>query len=251
MKTIAVANQKGGVGKTNICFNAAGVLAELGQKVLIIDMDAQVTMSGIFLDKARRTKPSVYHLLDEDPVVEVNQVIRSTHLENIDLLPGSVTLRRLDSNLSGVTEANYFLRDVLQETSNNYNVILIDCPPSLNQATRMALVAADAIIAPLQCTEESFQASGILLGEIEHVKQHLNPKLKFLGFVINLYMPRRSMQQDYYQVIKEQLKDKLFKTEFRNHTEYAETIPKKSPITFYKPKSDQANLYRQFVKEFF
>jgi len=249
MKIIAIANQKGGVGKTNVCFNAAGALVEAGQKVLIVDIDPQVTMTSIFLKNARKLKPSVFHLLDEDPLVNVGEVMKQTHLHNIYLLPGSAALRRLDAALAEVADADYFLRDALKEVDNAFHTILIDCPPNLGRATRMAMVAADSVIAPLQCTEESFQASGVLLDEIESVKKQFNPNLTFLGFVINLFMPRRAIQQEYYQVIKDQLKGKLFNTEFRNNTEYSETISLRTPITQYKPVSEQADLYRQFIKE--
>lgn len=250
IQILAIANQKGGVGKTNVCFNIAGALAEMGQKVLIVDMDPQVTMSSIFLDNARKTKPSVYHLLDEDPIVDVSQVMKTTHLENIFILPGSAGLRRLDANLADVTDADFFLRDALKEVNDAVHVVLIDCPPNLNRATRMAMVAASGVIAPMQCTEESFQASGVLLDEIESIKKQFNPNLEFLGFVINQYKPRRRIEQDYYDVINEQLKGRVFKTEFRDNTEFAETIAAGKPITSYRSSSEQADLYRKFIKEF-
>lgn len=249
MKIIAIANQKGGVGKTSTCLHIAGVFAERGQRLLLVDMDQQGNLSAVFIDNIHRLNHTIADLLTDDPEVEVSQVIRPTHVKNIEVLPGNLALSNLDARLAGDDDAQYYLLEVLREIQDNYDYILIDCPPNLGRATRMALVAAHGILIPIECQDWAFMGSNQIVALIERVRKRVNPKLMLLGFVINKYAPRRSLEQDYNQALRKQYGDHIFKTEFRNNVQYTEASTERLPITHYLPKSEQAEAYRQFVTE--
>ncbi len=251
MKIIAIANQKGGVGKTSTCLHIAGVLAERGQRLLAVDMDQQGNLSSVFIDNIHRLSHTIADLLTEDPEAEVLEVIRPTHVRNIDVLPANLALSNLDARLAGDDDAQYYLLEALQEVQDNYEHILIDCPPNLGRATRMALVAAEGILIPIECQDWAFMGSNQIMALIERVRKRVNPRLRLLGFVINKYAPRRNLEQDYNQALRKQYGDYIFRTEFRNNVQYTEASTERLPITHYLPKSEQAETYRQFVTELF
>lgn len=249
MKVIAVANQKGGVGKTSVCLHTAGVLAELDAKTLLVDMDQQGNLSSVFVKNIYKLDHTIADLLNEDPALDVPDVIKSTHIKNIDLLPANLSLSDLDARLAGDDDAQFYLFEALQSIKNNYDYILIDCPPNLGRATRMALVAAQSVLIPIECQDWAFIGSNQMVALIERVKKRANPKLELLGFVINKYTARRTLEQDYNKALRNQYGGKIFKTEFRNHVQYTEASAERLPITHYQPKSEQANAYRQMVQE--
>ena len=248
---IAVANQKGGVGKTSLCLHMAGVFAERGIKTLLVDMDQQGNLSSVFVDNIHRLETTVADLLNDDAEVAVKEVIRQTHIKNIDVLPANLSLGDLDAKLAGDDDAQFYLLEALQEIRKNYGYVLIDCPPNLGRATRMALVAAQGVLIPIECQDWAFVGSNQIIALVDRLKKRANPKLKISGFVINKYQPRRTMEQDYNHALREQYGKKILKTEFRNNVQYAEASAMKKPITHYQPKSEQAEAYRQLVEELF
>ena len=249
MKIIAVANQKGGVGKTSVCLHTAGVLAEQGTKTLVVDMDQQGNLSSVFVDNIYKLNHTVADLLQEDPAAEVQDVIKSTQIKNIDILPANLALSDLDARLAGDDDAQFYLLDALQETQDLYDHLLIDCPPNLGRATRMALVAAQGVLIPIECQDWAFIGSNQIIALIQRIEKRANPKLKLLGFVINKYTSRRTLEQDYNRALRKQYENKILKTEFRNNVQYAEASAERLPITYYQPKSEQAEAYRQMVQE--
>ncbi|MCB0296421.1 MAG: ParA family protein [Calditrichaeota bacterium] len=250
-KVIAVVNQKGGVGKTSVCLHTAGVLAETGLRVLLIDMDEQGNLSSVFVDDPNSLEYSINDLLDDEPEVDPDEVIQQTRFENIDILPANITLSNVAERLAGIDDAQFFLLEAIQDVQKSYDTVLIDCPPSLSRATRMAMVAADGVLIPIECQEWAFSGSNKVLRLVNQVRKRVNQDLEVIGFVINKYNPRRALEQDYNKALRQQYGDQIFRTEFRNNVEYTEAATLRMPISFYKPASEQADAFRMFVKELF
>ena len=244
---IAIANQKGGVGKTTISMGLAGVLAELGKKVLLIDMDQQGNLSSAFLDNIRELQKTIFDLLIDE--AEIGQVLYKTQIEQIHILPANTALSELDTRLAGDDDAQYYLMEALEEIDPCYDYIIIDCPPNLGRATRMALVAANGIIVPIECQEWAVRGSSQLDSYVEKVKKRANPDLEILGYLINRYDPRRSLEATYNQALKHKYGARIFKTEFHNNVQYTEAATARLPISHYLPHSKQAELFRTFINE--
>jgi len=245
---IAIANQKGGVGKTNITFNLSGALAEKNKRILLIDLDQQGNLSSVFLDNIYNLKTTVADiLLDNDTAI--SGVVQKTSFQNIDIIPSNIDLSKIDLQLAGEPDAQYFLADKLKEIKDNYDYIIIDCPPSLGLATRIGLVAADQIIIPMECQEWAVKGTIYLRGAITKIRKRANPKLKIMGYLINKFVGRRKLEEVYRDTIFESFKDKVFKVSLKNSVKYAETATLKKPITTYLPSSEQAEEYRKLAKE--
>ncbi|MBU1180485.1 AAA family ATPase, partial [Patescibacteria group bacterium] len=167
-KIIAVANQKGGVGKTNITFNLSGALSEKNKRLLLIDLDQQGNLSSSFLENIYTLEFTIVNLfLDND--IDIAKVIQKTSFQNIDIVPSNIDLSKIDLHLAGEPDAQYFLADKLKDLKGGYNYIIIDCPPSLGLATRIGLVAADEVIIPLECQEWAVKGTAYLRGAITKI----------------------------------------------------------------------------------
>lgn len=247
-KIIAIANQKGGVGKTSITFNLSGALAEKEKRILLIDLDQQGNLSSVFLDNIYNLQTTVVDILLADNTA-IERVIQKTSCQNIDIIPSNIDLSRIDIQLAGEPDAQYFLADKLKEMEDNYHYIIIDCPPSLGLATRIGLVAADEVIIPLECHEWSVKGTAYLRGAINKIRKRANPKLKIMGYIINKFDGRRKLEEVYRDTILENFKDKVFKVNLKNSVKYAETATFKKPITSYLPSSEQAGEYRKLAEE--
>jgi len=245
---IAIANQKGGVGKTNVTFNISGALAEKNKKILLIDLDQQGNLSSTFLDNIYNLKTTVADiLLDND--ISVSEVIQKTSFQNIDIIPSNIDLSKIDFQLAGEPDAQYFLADKLKEIRDNYDYVIIDCPPSLGLATRIGLVAAEEVIIPMECQEWAVKGTVYLRAAITKIKRRANPKLKIMGYLINKFVGRRKLEEVWRDTILESFKDKVFEVYLKNSVKYAETATLKKPITTYLPSSKQAEAYRKLAKE--
>ena len=246
---VAVANQKGGVGKTTISLGLAGILSEMGKKVLLVDMDQQGNLSSVFFDDINLLKPTVFDLLVSDNV-EIKDVVKKTNIKNIDILPANLSLSNLDAQLAGEDDAQYYLMEELNEINSGYDFVIVDCPPSLSRATRMSLVAAHGVIVPIECQEWAVKGATRFDDFVQRVKHRANSKLQILGFLINKFNPRRSVETAYNQALRAAYPNKIFKTEFNNNVQFTESASARLPINYYLPKSKQAEVFRNFVNEF-
>ena len=249
MKTIVIANQKGGVGKTMLSAALAGALSEQGKKILVIDMDAQGSLSSMLTVQPEAIEQGIYNVLVDELAIE--QVMQRSKVEYVYLVPSTKSMKGLEFKLAAdPLDAVYLLRDALNEVKDNFDIILIDTPPKLDTATRMALVAADGVMIPIECQQFAFDATGEMLDEIETVKKRVNKNLKMLGFVINKFTASRKIEQMYNKALRHEYKNLVFTTEFRNAVQYTESCTLGLPITHTHPRSIQAQAVRNLVAEF-
>lgn len=253
MKIIAFCNQKGGAGKTTITLNTAGALVEREKRVLLIDLDPQASLSSVFIPNLERHAPTIATLFRNSlsEKISVEQVIvKNTHVPRIDLLPSNGESRELEKLLMIDDEAQYYLKEELGPIREQYDYILIDCPPNLYKFTKMALVAADGCVIPLVCQEWCVSATVDMISFINtQVKVRPNRNLIFMGFVINQYASREKVERAYHDQVMEQHPEAMFKTEIRYLTQYKQAAMARLPITHFLPESEAAQLFRDFANE--
>jgi chromosome partitioning protein len=245
---ISIAAQKGGVGKTSLGFHLSGVFAEKNIKVLLCDLDPQNLLTSTFIDDVYSLNKTLKDLLS-DPDLSASEIIQKTKFKNIYLLPSNLSLGSAEHELLSDPDSQYSLSDKLGGIKKDFDLILIDCPASLGVFTRMALVAADRVIIPIECSRYGVKSTEFLLQMISKVKTRANPPLQILGFVINKIDTRRRIEQEYRTMIREQLGGKVFKTEIRDSAKYGEAVALKIPINLYQPKSEQAEAFRELFTE--
>lgn len=248
MKKIGICNNKGGVGKTTICFCLAGALAEKGVKVLLVDMDQQGSLSSSFLDNIHDLPVVITDAL-RDERLSLKKVVVNTSFKNIDLVPANLSLGEIENDFISDRDSHYYLADKLDEIQGEYDVILMDTPPNLGLATWSVLTAADGIIIPLEAQDYSVKGTGYVHGVIQRVRKRANPKLSILGYIINRYDGRRRIEQDFRSMIEKHLQEKVFKQVLKDSVKYVEAVTLKRPITYLAPKSEQAEAFRQISKE--
>ncbi len=247
---IAITNLKGGVGKTTICFNLAGALAEKGKKVLLVDMDHQGNLSSMFIPNIYDLRHTIADVLVNDDEALFKDVLHRTSFDNIDVIPANLTLSDIDTMLASDGDAQYFLFDELEEMENDpYDFILIDCPPNLGLATRMSLIAAHGFIVPIECQKWAPIGSQRLMSVVMKIRRRANPDLEILGYVISKFDTRRKINQDYLGQFQNAYKEQLFKTIIGDYVQYIESVTRHEPITTYASKSKQANTFREFANE--
>ena len=200
-RIIAVANQKGGVGKTTTAINLSACLAEKNKKVLTLDMDPQGnTTSGLGVDK-NQAENTVYELiLDES---ELSDCIYSSVMENLSVIPSNINLSGAEIELIGFENKEYLLKSKLDMIKDNYDYIIIDCPPSLNLLTINAMTAADSVIVPIQCEYYALEGLSQLIHTIDLIKERLNPKLEIEGVVFTMYDARTNLSLQVVENVKE------------------------------------------------
>ncbi len=248
MKKIAICNNKGGVGKTTICFCLGGALAEMGQKVLIVDMDQQASLSSSFLPNFHDLSVAIADVLVDDQK-SLKEAITKTNFENIDLIPANLSLGRLETDLISERDSHYYLADKLEDVESEYDVILMDSPPSLGLATWSVLTASEGVIVPLEAQDYSIKGTGYVHGVIQKVRKRANPHLTILGYIINRYDGRRRIEQDFRSMIERHLGERVFKQVLKDSVRYVEAVTRGRPITEFAPKSEQAEVFRQIGKE--
>ncbi len=246
-RIIAIANQKGGVGKTTTAINLSACLAEIGQKVLTIDIDPQGnTTSGLGVDK-NKVENSVYDMLLEECGIEA--CIIETEIEHQFLIPSNVNLAGAEIELIGIEEKEYILRKETKKIKDNYDFLIIDCPPSLNMLTVNALTAADTVLVPIQCEYYALEGLSQLIRTIELVRQRLNPELVIEGAVFTMYDARTNLSLQVVENVKGYLHQNIYKTIIPRNVRLAEAPSHGLPINLYDTKSAGAESYRLLAQE--
>ena len=242
-RVIAVANQKGGVGKSTTAINLSACLAEKEKKVLTIDMDPQGnTTSGLGVDK-NNVENTLYELLLGE--AETKNTIVKDVVENVDLIPSNVNLSGAEIELIGVDEKEYILKKIIDKVRRKYDYIIIDCPPSLNMLTINALTAANSVLVPIQCEYYALEGLSQLIHTIDLVKDRLNKKLVMEGVVFTMYDARTNLS---LQVV-ENVKQNIYKTIIPRNVRLAEAPSYGQPITLYDTRSAGAEAYRLLAEE--
>ncbi len=246
-KTIAIANQKGGVGKTTTAINLSACLAELGNNVLVVDIDPQGnTTSGLGINK-KKLKKSVYDLFLGESSLE--KCIMESAVKNLSVIPSDVDLAGAEIELIGVDEKEFILKKIIDPIRNNYDFIIIDCPPSLNTLTVNAMTTADTILVPIQCEYYALEGLTQLIHTIDLVQRRLNPELEIEGIVFTMFDSRTNLSVQVVENVQRNLKQYIYKTMIPRNVRLAEAPSHGLPINLYDPKSTGADAYRELAKE--
>lgn len=246
-RTIVIANQKGGVGKTTTSINLSASLAELGQKVLVIDIDPQGnTTSGLGVEKDEMEN-TVYELLLGECTLD--EAIIHDVFDNLDLIPSNINLAAAEIELIGIDNKEFILKTALDEVRDNYDFILIDCPPSLNMLTINSMSAADTVLVPIQCEYYALEGLSQLMHTINLVKDRLNPDLEMEGVVFTMYDARTNLSLQVVENVKNNLNQTIYKTIIPRNIRLAEAPSHGLPINIYDSKSTGAESYRLLAEE--
>lgn len=246
-RIIAVANQKGGVGKTTTAINLSASLAELGKKVLIIDLDPQGnTTSGFGIEK-NEPENTIYEMLIGDASVE--ECILHQVVEGLDLIPSNVNLSGAEIELIGVDRKEYILKDQIAKVQDEYDYVLIDCPPSLSMLTVNAMTTASSVLVPIQCEYYALEGLTQLIYTINLVKERLNPDLQMEGVVFTMYDARTNLSLQVVENVKNNLQQNIYKTIIPRNVRLAEAPSHGLPINQYDPRSAGAESYRLLAEE--
>lgn len=246
-RIIAVANQKGGVGKTTTATNLSACLAEKGKKVLAIDIDPQGNMSsGLGIDK-NEVENTVYELILEESSLE--DCIIENVLENVSLISSNVNLAGAEIELIGIEDKEFILKKQIEKVRDNYDFIIIDCPPSLNTLTVNAMTTADTVLVPIQCEYFALEGLSQLIHTINLVRERLNPTLEIEGVVFTMYDARTNLSLQVVENVKENLNQTVYKSIIPRNVRLAEAPSHGKPITLYDTKSAGAEAYRDLAEE--
>lgn len=244
---IAVANQKGGVGKTTTAINLSAGLARLGKRVLLADLDPQGNSTISYLDVGS-IGPTVYDLLTE-PTVTPEDCIRPSKIPGLEILPSRIALAKIESKLVGEFDAPFRLKDRFDPMRSNYDFIIIDSPPTLGLITVNALVAASHLLIPIQSSYFALEGTEDLLETVDKVKQRPNPNLQVLGVVVTLHDKRTTLARDIHQQICGVFGDKVFDTVISKSVRLEESPAYKEPIFTFAPASSGATEYASLCEE--
>ena len=246
-RIIAIANQKGGVGKTTTSITLSSCLAEKGKKVLAIDLDPPGNMtSGLGVEK-ESVENTVYELILGECTIK--ESISKTVVDNLTIIPSNVNLAGAEIELLGINDKEYILRTAVDYIRDDYDFIIIDCPPSLNMLTVNAMTTADTVLVPIQCEYYALEGLSQLIHTINLVQERLNPKLQIEGVVFTMYDVRTNLSNQVVDTVKENLDTKIYNTMIPRNIRLAEAPSYGIPINMYDSKSAGAESYRNLAKE--
>ena len=246
-RIIAIANQKGGVGKTTTSINLAASIAEMGKRVLAIDLDPQGNMtSGLGVDK-NDVENTVYELMLDE--CSINESIQDTVVKGLRLIPSNVNLAGAEIELLGVNDKEYILKTAVDYIRDDYDFIVIDCPPSLNMLTVNAMTTADTVLVPIQCEYYALEGLSQLIHTINLVQERLNPNLQMEGVVFTMYDARTNLSLQVVENVKDNLQERVYKTIIPRNVRLAEAPSHGLPINLYDARSTGAEAYHQLAEE--
>lgn len=246
-KIISLANQKGGVGKTTTTINLGTLLAKKGKKVLIIDADPQGNAtSGVGAEKD--VELSTYDVLVNE--IDANEAFQETKIKNLKVCASNMDLAGAEVELVSMMSREHRLKEKLELVRDDFDFILIDCPPSLGLITLNAFTASDSVLIPVQCEYFALEGLGQLLNTINLVKKHLNKDLEVEGALLTMYDIRTNLSNQVVKEVKKYFGDKVYKNVIPRNVRLSEAPSYGMPITLYDPKSKGAKSYEKFTKEF-
>ena len=246
-RIIAIANQKGGVGKTTTSINLSSCIAAKGKKVLVVDIDPQGnTTSGYGIEK-NDLDNTIYELMLGDCSIE-DCIIKDV-IENISILPSNVNLAAAEIELIGVDKKEYILKNEIDWVKDRYDYIIIDCPPSLSLLTVNAMTTADSVLVPIQCEYYALEGLSQLIHTVNLVKERLNPNLEMEGVVFTMYDSRTNLSAQVVENVTSHLNQKVYRTVIPRNIRLAEAPSYGQPINIYDPKSAGAESYLALAEE--
>jgi len=246
-KVIAIANQKGGVGKTTTSVNLSACLGELGQRVLLIDIDPQGNAtSGLGIDKGKIEK-SIYDVLVDD--IPIKDTVIGTEVDNLKVLPATIQLAGAEIELVASMSRETKLKKAIDKIKNEYDFVIIDCPPSLGLLTINSLTAANSILVPIQCEFYALEGLSQLLKTITLIQDNLNQDLVLEGVVLTMFDSRTNLSGQVVQEVKNHFQQKVFKTIIPRNVRLSEAPSFGRPVIKYDPKSKGAEVYYNLAKE--
>lgn len=246
-RVIAIANQKGGVGKTTTSVNLSAGLATLNKKVLLVDIDPQGNAtSGVGIEKGE-IQQSIYDVLIDD--LSIDAIVHKGNLANLFVAPTTISLAGAEIELVSIISRESRLKNALNEVKDQYDYIIIDCPPSLGLLTLNALTAADAVIIPVQCEFYALEGLSQLLSTISLVQKHLNSELIIDGVLLTMFDARTNLSTQVAAEVKKFFDDRVYETVIPRSVRLSEAPSHGESILEYDPKSKGAEVYLQFAKE--